>query len=62
MAAGKKKDTGAAGGPARARIALTLAAVLAVNGADTGTISSTANNLESAFGVAIGAGRGWTKS
>jgi predicted MFS family arabinose efflux permease len=41
----------AAGGPARARVALTLAAVLAVNGADTGTISSTTNNLESAFGV-----------
>jgi predicted MFS family arabinose efflux permease len=42
---------GAAGGPARARVTLTLAAVLAVNGADTGTISSTTNNLESAFGV-----------
>ena len=41
----------AAGGPARARVALTLAAVLAVNGADIGTVSSTANNLESAFGV-----------
>jgi predicted MFS family arabinose efflux permease len=41
----------AAGGPARARVALTLAAVLAVNGADTGTISSTTNDLERAFGV-----------
>jgi predicted MFS family arabinose efflux permease len=41
----------AAGGPARARVALTLAAVLAVNGADTGTISATANNLERVFGI-----------
>jgi predicted MFS family arabinose efflux permease len=41
----------AAGGPARARVAVTLAAVLAVNGADTGTVSSTASNLERAFGV-----------
>ena len=41
----------AAGSPARARIALTLAAVLAVNGADTGTISATTDNLERAFGV-----------
>lgn len=41
----------AAGGPARARVALTLAAVLAVNGADTGTISATTSNLEQAFGV-----------
>jgi predicted MFS family arabinose efflux permease len=41
----------AAGGPARARVALTLAAVLAVNGADTGTISATTDNLERAFGV-----------
>ncbi len=40
-----------AGGPARARVALTLAAVLAVNGADTGTVSSTTGNLERAFGV-----------
>jgi hypothetical protein len=40
-----------AGGPARARAALTLAAVLAVNGADTGTISATASNLEHAFGI-----------
>jgi MFS family permease len=41
----------AAGGPARARVALTLAATLAVNGADTGTIAATTNNLERAFGV-----------
>ena len=41
----------AAGGPARARVALTLAAVLGLNGADTGTIGSTANNLEHAFHV-----------
>jgi MFS family permease len=41
----------AAGGPARARVALTLAAVLGLNGADTGTISSTTGNLERAFGV-----------
>ena len=41
----------AAGGPARARVALTLAAVLAVSGADTGTISATADNLERAFRV-----------
>ncbi|MGH3268990.1 MAG: MFS transporter, partial [Trebonia sp.] len=40
-----------AGGPARARVALTLAAVLGLNGADTGTIGSTANNLEHAFHV-----------
>jgi predicted MFS family arabinose efflux permease len=41
----------AAGGPARARVVLTLAAVLGLNGADTGTISATTNNLEQAFGV-----------
>lgn len=41
----------AAGGPARARVALTLAAVLGLNGADTGTISSVTDNLERAFGV-----------
>ncbi len=41
----------AAGGPARARVALTLAAVLALSGADTGTISATASNLEQAFHV-----------
>jgi hypothetical protein len=41
----------AAGGPARARVALTLAAVLAVNGADVGTVSATMGNLERAFGV-----------
>lgn len=41
----------AAGGPQRARVALTLAAVLAVNGADTGTISAATDNLERAFHV-----------
>lgn len=41
----------AAGGPARARVALTLAAVLALSGADSGTITATENNLERAFGV-----------
>jgi predicted MFS family arabinose efflux permease len=41
----------AAGGPARARVALTLAAVLAVNGADVGTVAATTGNLERAFGV-----------
>ena len=41
----------AAGGPARARVAVTLAAVLGLNGADTGTISSTTGNLERAFHV-----------
>lgn len=40
-----------AGGPARARVVLTLAAVLGLNGADTATISSTTGNLESAFGI-----------
>ena len=41
----------AAGGLARARVVLTLAAVLGLNGADTGTISSTTGNLERAFHV-----------
>jgi MFS family permease len=41
----------AAGGPARLRVVLTLAAVLGLSGADTGTISSTTGNLERAFGV-----------
>ncbi len=40
-----------AGGPARMRVVLTLAAVLGLSGADTGTISSTAGNLEKAFHV-----------
>jgi hypothetical protein len=38
-----------AGGPARMRVVLTLAAVLGLSGADTGTISSTTGNLERAF-------------
>lgn len=41
----------AAGGLARARVVLTLAAVLGLSGADTGTISSTTGNLERAFHV-----------
>ncbi|PZS37654.1 MAG: MFS transporter, partial [Pseudonocardiales bacterium] len=41
----------AAGGPARARVVLTLAAVLGLEGADTGTISATTGNLERAFHV-----------
>ena len=41
----------AAGGPARARVVLTLAAVLGLSGADTATISATANDLERAFHV-----------
>lgn len=41
----------AAGGPARARVVLTLAAVLALDGADTGTVGATENNLERAFHV-----------
>jgi Major Facilitator Superfamily len=41
----------AAGGPARARVVLILAAVLALQGADTGTIASTTSNLEQAFHI-----------
>lgn len=41
----------AACGPARLRVVLTLAAVLSLSGADTGTISATAGNLERAFHV-----------
>jgi hypothetical protein len=39
------------GGPARGRVVLILAAVLALNGADTGTISATTGNLEDAFHI-----------
>lgn len=39
------------GGGARARVVLTMAAVLGLSGADTGTISSTTGNLERAFHV-----------
>jgi predicted MFS family arabinose efflux permease len=39
------------GGPARGRVVLTLAAVLGLSGADTGTISATTGNLEQAFHV-----------
>ena len=41
----------AAGGRARMRVVLTLAAVLGLSGADTGTVSATADNLERAFGI-----------
>ena len=41
----------AVGGPARGRVVLTLAAVLGLYGADTGTISATTSNLEKAFHV-----------
>src|SRR6185437_17020642 len=40
-----------AGGPARLRVVLTLAAVLGLSGADVGTISATTGNLERAFHV-----------
>lgn len=39
----------AAGGPARTRVVLILAAVLDLSGADTGTIPATTGNLEQAF-------------
>ena len=39
------------GGPARGRVVLILAAMLALNGADTGTISATTGNLERAFHI-----------
>jgi predicted MFS family arabinose efflux permease len=41
----------AAGGPARGRVVLTLAAVLAVDAADKGTVGATATNLEDAFSI-----------
>jgi predicted MFS family arabinose efflux permease len=41
----------AAGGPARARVVLTLAAVLGLDGADTGTVGATENNLERVFHI-----------
>ena len=41
----------AVGGPARGRVVLTLAAVLGLSGADTGTISATTGNLERTFHV-----------
>src|SRR5579875_415693 len=41
----------AAGGPSGFRVVVTLAAVLGLSGADTGTISSTTSELERAFGV-----------
>ncbi|HET8602137.1 MAG TPA: MFS transporter [Segeticoccus sp.] len=42
---------GEVGGPARFRVVALLAGVLALDGADKGTVSSAANNLEQAFGV-----------
>lgn len=39
------------GGPARARVILILAAALGLQGADVGTLSATANNLQRAFGL-----------
>jgi predicted MFS family arabinose efflux permease len=39
------------GGPARSRVVIVLAAVLGLDGADKGTVSSTAGNLERAFGI-----------
>jgi predicted MFS family arabinose efflux permease len=39
------------GGPARLRVVVLLAAVLALDGADKGTVSATASNLQRAFGV-----------
>ncbi len=41
----------AAGGPARAQVVVILAAVLGLDGADTGTVTSTENNLEHAFHI-----------
>ncbi len=41
----------AAGGPARARVVVILAAVLGLDGADTGTVTSTENNLEHVFHI-----------
>ncbi|WNM33217.1 hypothetical protein RKE30_23945 [Streptomyces sp. Li-HN-5-11] len=41
----------AAGGPRRARIVLTLAAALALDGAEKGTASSMAPRRESAFAI-----------
>ncbi len=39
------------GGPARLRVVVLLASVLALDGADKGTISATASNLKSAFNI-----------
>ena len=40
-----------AGGPARARVVLILAAVLGLNGADLATVSAITSNLERAFHI-----------
>jgi MFS family permease len=42
---------GIVGGRARLRVVSLLAAILALNGADIGTISATADNLKHAFGI-----------
>lgn len=47
----RRRIDAAAGGPARGRVVLTLAAVLAADGADKGTVAATATNLEHAFSV-----------
>ncbi|HET7303746.1 MAG TPA: MFS transporter [Segeticoccus sp.] len=39
------------GGPARLRVVVVLAAVLALDGADKGTISAAASNIERTFGI-----------
>ena len=39
------------GGPARTQVVVVLAAVLALDGADKGTVSATASNLKAAFGI-----------
>jgi hypothetical protein len=46
-----------AGGPARARVVLTLAAVLALNGADLATISAITSDLLCAGLLALAASR-----
>ncbi len=45
------RGSDAVGGPARARVILVLAAALGLQGADFGTVSANANDLERAFGV-----------
>jgi MFS family permease len=51
MAAWWQDLIGRAGGAARLRVIALLAAVLGLSGADTGTISSVASNLERAFSI-----------
>lgn len=47
----KSRAFAVVGGPARGRVVLTLAAVLGLSGADTGTISAATSNLERVFHV-----------